>query len=239
MTIVVPLYDERAGVPALADALRQVRKTSGGESPGRPERSIDLVLVDDGSHDGTWEALGEQFGNDPGVELIRHPPNRGLCAALRTGGAAATGAYIGWLYADLTYDPEILLALAGQLDDGAAIACASCYHPDGTVLGVPGWRRVLSGVASTVWRIFTRSGQHTYTCMVRVWRREALEFCQPRYAGFLGVTESLLRALRRGYRVAETPAVLSRRRVGQSKMRVLRVGLGQLVLMVRWVLRRI
>jgi hypothetical protein len=93
-------------------------------------------------------------------------------------------------------------------------------------------------VASRGYRLLTRSPIHTYTCMVRVYRRAVLEACRPRNAGFLGVTEVLLAALQRGYRVAEVPATLSRRRQGQSKMRVLAVGLGHLVAFARLLLRR-
>ena len=66
-----------------------------------------------------------------------------------------------------------------------------------------------------------------------MYRRAVLDACPPSEPGFLGVTEVLLCALRRGYRVAEVPATLRRRRLGQSKMRVLRVGLGHLGLMWR------
>ena len=74
-------------------------------------------------------------------------------------------------------------------------------------------------------------GIHTFTCMVRVYRREVLGACEPQRGGFLGVTEVLLRALAAGYRVVERPATLHRRRVGQSKMRVLQVGCAHLGLL--------
>ena len=74
--------------------------------------------------------------------------------------------------------------------------------------------------------------------MVRVYRRAVLEVCPPHNPGFLGVTEVLLAALQRNYRITEVPATLSRRRRGQSKMRVLTVGLSHLGAFVRLLLRR-
>jgi hypothetical protein len=101
---------------------------------------------------------------------------------------------------------------------------------------VPRWRRALSALASLAYRRATRAPLHTFTSMVRVYRRSVLEDCTPQHAGFLGVTEVLLQAIERGYRAIELPAVLRRRRAGQSKMRVLRVGLGHLGLL--WLARR-
>lgn len=231
LTIVVPLCNEAAGVEALAAALARVRDSA--------DRPVDWVLVDDGSTDATWQRLTACFPELAAERLLRHPARRGLTEALATGGRAATGAYVAWLDADLTYDPAVLLPLAAALDAGADVACASCYHPDGRVVGVPAWRLWLSGLASRIYRRVTGAGIHTFTCMVRVYRREVLASCWPRRGGFVGVTEILLRALARGHRVAEVPATLHRRRAGQSKMRVLRVGLAHLGLMISTARRRV
>ena len=94
----------------------------------------------------------------------------------------------------------------------------------------------MSKIASKGYRLATGIPLHTYTSMVRVWRREALEACKPRRRGFSGVTETLLLALMQGRRVEEWPATMRRRRRGQSKMRVLRVGLEHLSLMA-WATR--
>ncbi len=87
--------------------------------------------------------------------------------------------------------------------------------------------------------MLTRGQLYTYTSMVRAYRRETLEACMPRRGGFLGVTEVLLRAIRDGHTVVEVPAVMRRRRAGQSKMRVLSVGLGHLGMMVALITRRL
>lgn len=231
LTIIVPLHDEAPGVPVLARELRTFVAAAGAQ------RTIDLVLVDDGSTDGTHPLLVEHFEGMT-CQILRHPTNRGLSAALSTGSSAARGDLIGWLDSDLTYAPAVLVELAAAVDAGADVAVASCYHPDGVVEGVAGWRRLLSGVASRVYRLLTGSPIHTFTCMVRVYRRAVLEACPPTNASFLGVTEVLLAALQRGYRVTEVPATLSRRRLGQSKMRVLTVGMSHLGAFARLLLRR-
>ncbi len=231
LTVIVPLHDEAPGVPALAARLR--RWLADEVEP----RAVDLVLVDDGSQDDTWPLLQRHCADLP-VQLLRHDHNRGLTAALATGLSAARGESIAWLDSDLTYDPAVLGALAEEVDAGADVALASCYHPNGAVEGVPRWRLALSSAASRIYRVVTRADLHTFTCMVRVYRCDVARQCASPEHGFLGVTDTLLRALHAGCVVREVPAVLSRRRVGQSKMRVVRVGLGHLRMIARTAVRR-
>lgn len=226
MSLVVPLHDEEAGIEALGERLAALL----AGDPGRP---LEVVLVDDGSTDRTPELLAALATSLP-ARLVRHDTNRGLTAALWTGSELASGEYVGWLDSDLTYDPAVLLELAEQLDAGADVALASCHHPGGAVEGVGPLRLELSRLASRAYRVTTGAPLHTFTCMVRVQRREVLARCRPRRGGFVGVTEALLRALRAGFVVVERPAVLRRRRAGQSKMRVLRVGLSHLGLMAAY-----
>lgn len=233
LSIVIPLYQEASGVRALAAALAELEKNAA------KIRRLELILVDDGSTDGTGALLRENFANCKAVILLHHDHNRGLCEALLTGSDAASSPYLAWLDSDLSYDPQICLQLAVELDRGADLAVASCYHPQGLVEGVPGWRLFLSALASRLYRRLCGRSLHTYTCMVRVFRRDLLLTCRPRRGGFIGVTEMLLRCLRQGARCVEIPATLRRRHLGQSKMRVLGVGFGHLGLMLAWLTRRL
>ena len=97
---------------------------------------------------------------------------------------------------------------------------------------------MLSSIASRTYRRLTGTPLHTFTCMVRVYRKPVLQACPPKHDGFLGVTEVLLAAIQRGYKVAEVPATLSRRRQGQSKMRVATVGFGHLGAFGKLIFRR-
>ncbi len=221
LTVVVPLFEEAANVPALCAALRAF------SSAERAVRPVEIVLVDDGSRDATAALLAEHAPGVP-ARVLTHAANLGLTAALRTGSRAATTDLVGWLDADLTYPPEVLAELAKACDAGADLATASCYHPAGAVQDVPRWRLWLSQGASRLHRLSSGSRLHTFTCMVRVQRRAILLATEPTRGGFVGVTEWLLRALRAGARVVEVAAVLRLRQGGQSKMRVLRVALRHL-----------
>lgn len=105
LSILMPVYNERATVE---EAIRQVLEAS------YPVDSMELVVVDDGSDDGTREALsGGTWGDD--VQVHSHPRNQGKGAAVRTALAYAGGTYAAVIDADLEYDPADLGKLLSPL----------------------------------------------------------------------------------------------------------------------------
>jgi len=110
LTILMPVFNERATIEAaIADAL-------GAELP---VSSRQLVIVDDGSNDGTREWLGSTPLPD-GVEVVLHPKNRGKGAAIRTGLEHAQGTYSAILDADLEYAAADLGPVLEPLLEGKA-----------------------------------------------------------------------------------------------------------------------
>jgi glycosyltransferase involved in cell wall biosynthesis len=104
----MPVYNEQDRV---ADAVKQALDV---DYPCQ----IELVVVDDGSRDGTAEVLGRV--DDPRVRVILHPRNLGKGAAIRTAADAASGEYMVILDADLEYDPEDISKLLEPVLDGHA-----------------------------------------------------------------------------------------------------------------------
>ncbi len=232
LTIVIPCYHEADAIPELAVRLHAFHADEGRR------RQLDFVFVDDGSADATHDLLVLHCADLPS-RILRHPQNLGLTAALATGSRAATGALVGWFDADLTYAPDVLAQLARAVDGGASIATASCHHPLGRMEGVPPFRAMLSRLASRLYRVASGAPLHTFTCMVRVHRRDVLATLPLSAPGFLGVAESLLAAIAAGREVVEVPATLRARQRGASKMRVVRAGLAHLRLMFAALQQRI
>lgn len=111
VTILMPVYDERDTVE------EAVERTLGTELPvGR----VELILIDDGSTDGTSEVLHRIARRHPGVQLVRHTVNRGKGAALRTGLQHASGRYTAVMDADLEYDAADMPRLIEPLLDRTA-----------------------------------------------------------------------------------------------------------------------
>src|SRR5688572_8932711 len=104
LSLVVPCFNEELNIPELTE--RVLRTFEAGKLHG------ELVLVDDGSRDGTARVIREQMQQSPDVVVGQfHPKNRGLAAAWRTGVDAARGAAVAVLDADLQYQPEDVLRL--------------------------------------------------------------------------------------------------------------------------------
>lgn len=219
LSIVIPCYNESEGIPAmrarLAEVLPQLRRN--GE--------VELVLVDDGSADDTYNLLQQHFGGWDGVQILRHERNRGLGAALRTGLARARGQIIVTADSDGTYPFVEIQSLLDRLTPGVDVVTASPYHPDGAIANVPAYRVFISKGASLLYRLLIDWRIHTYTALFRAYRREVIETINARtdHDGFLMVTQMLVEAILAGYRVAEYPTTLRVRQYGQSKAKILRI----------------
>jgi dolichol-phosphate mannosyltransferase len=189
------------------------------------DHSIELVFVDDGSTDGTLQALKDALqGESPEIarKYETHPTNYGLGRAIRTGFAAAGGEVIVTTDSDGTYKFSSLPSLLACLSNGVDIVTASPYHPQGGVVGVPRYRLILSQGSSLIYRLLVDRNIHTYTCLYRAYRREVVDSVQFASDGFLGGTELMVKGMLMGFRVAEFPAVLYRRTFGVSKARIAR-----------------
>jgi glycosyltransferase involved in cell wall biosynthesis/phospholipid N-methyltransferase len=122
LSVVVPVYNERFLV---RESLRRVLEAAPGwEGVSR----VEVLVVEDGSRDGTRELLREYAAGEPRIRLIEHPRNLGKGAAVRTGIAEATGDLIAFHDADLEYDPRDLGRLVRPfLEDGADVVYGSRF----------------------------------------------------------------------------------------------------------------
>lgn len=121
LSVVIPAYNELATVENL------LARVAGAPIPDDLE--LEMVVVDDGSSDGTRELLRElEARADPPFELIEHPENRGKGAAVRTGFDAATGDIVLVQDADLEYNPrDYPVLLQPILDDEADVVYGSRF----------------------------------------------------------------------------------------------------------------
>jgi dolichol-phosphate mannosyltransferase len=186
-------------------------------------QSCELVLVDDGSTDGTLAGLRAALGDDARVRIIAHQHNQGLGAALRTGLAAARGQIIVTTDADGTYDFAEIPGMLTRLKPGVDVVTASPYHPEGGVEGVPAYRLILSQGASFIYRTLLDASIYCYTAMFRAYRRPVLDAVKFQAPGYLAMAEILAEAILQGFTVVEYPTVLTVRRYGQSKARVAKI----------------
>lgn len=217
LSIVIPCYNEEAGIPNLVSQLNPaVQKL-------QQTYQVDLIFVDDGSSDKTNELLHQYYNSNPSVKIIKHEKNKNLGAALKTGFAHCTGDYVAALDSDCTYDPRLLEAMLDLMDEHTDIVTVSPYHPDGKIRDVPGYRIFLSKSISQIYRWLVPARLYTFTAMVRIYRKDVVKKVHFKSDTFLGVTELMIKALLQGYHVKELPTELNHRVFGTSKMKTVRV----------------
>ena len=220
---VIPAYNEEANVPRLLADLES-----------RPElwRGGHVILVDDGSTDGTVAAAGAHAGELPLI-VVRQIPNQGAGRAFDRGfrralQLAAPDGLIVTLESDTTSDLDAVREMLAQARAGADVVLAS-HHDDGELVNVAAHRRLLSRAAACAIRRSAGLEARTVSSFFRVYRAEALRAAYARYGadfirepGFACKAEILINLNRMGARVVEVPVSLDwSRREGESKLRVL------------------
>jgi len=203
-----------------------------------------LIVVDDGSADGTAELVEGYEGRLP-VSLIRMGRNQGPGAAFRAGFAAAldkcpADALIVTLEADTTSDLDSLPTMLERARTGAELVLAS-VHGGGRMENVSRFRRVLSAGAAFTVRRLLGVGAQTVSSFFRVYRASLLRAAHDHYGerlieerGFACKAELLTKLGKLGAVIEEVPVDLDgSRRNGASKMRVLPTMLGYWRLVMR------
>ncbi|HLF26121.1 MAG TPA: glycosyltransferase family 2 protein [Anaerolineae bacterium] len=217
LTIIIPCCNEEDSVPQLAAKFFPVVEQLRRAGP------VEVVFVDDGSTDGTYARLQDLIRDQTDMQIARHPVNRGLGAALRTGFAHARGDIVVTADSDGTYRFEEMPALLARLRPDVDIVTASPYHKHGKVENVSGYRIFLSRGSSFIYQLLLDRRIATYTALFRAYRREVVQRVPFYSDGFLAGTELMVNAMCLGYRVAEHPSTLHARQAGASKAKTLRI----------------
>jgi dolichol-phosphate mannosyltransferase len=207
----LPAFNEALALPALLAGFSEVAAL----------QDIDLrvLVVDDGSTDGSGDtAVGA--ARDLALDVLRHPANRGLGCALRSGftrilNDASDQDAIVTLDADGSHPPELLPSLLAALEGPHQMVIASRYQPGASVRGVPLSRMAASLAARVLFRMFAPvPGVQDYTCGYRVYRAGALRVARakvselPREPGFASQVELLVTLARLGAKIREVPLKL-------------------------------
>jgi dolichol-phosphate mannosyltransferase len=218
---VIPAYNERDNIPNLMADL----------APRALDLGARIIFVDDGSTDGTAEAI-EDHRDGLHLAIVRHKVNRGLGTAINSGLRAALGEAedddaIVTLEADNTSDLDDLPRMMEMFDQGNDIVLASVYAPGGRIVGVAPWRLVASRAVSNTFRyVGGLRDVHTLSSLYRVYRAGTLRRAADTYGyllvrepGFAANVELLLKLYNAGAKVGEVATVNDwSRRLGTSKM---------------------
>lgn len=197
-TVIVPAFNEAHSVAALVESLRQ------------QARWLEIVVVDDGSTDGTGDAAA-----GAGARVLRHPYNKGNGAAVKTGLRNAAGTYILIVDADGQHQPHDTLRLVNQLDRYELVVGARSADSQAS------WsRRIGNHWLNRIASYLTGQRIPDLTSGFRAAHRDCmLEFIHLFPNGFSTPTTSTMSFIRAGYSVRFEPIVAAQR-VGTSKIRL-------------------
>lgn len=208
--VILPTYNERENLEAVVKSVRRL--------------GHDVLVVDDGSPDGTGE-LAEQLGAvDAGIHVLRRESKLGLGTAYVAGFSIGLNEGFGFLVemdADGSHRPEDLDAIVDAARRNGGLSIGTRYIRGGSVAGWPLRRRMLSMAANVYCRMVLRTGARDCTSGFRCYSRElliAIGLGQVVSQGYSFQIEMAYRASRLGYSLAEVPIRFVDRIAGQSKV---------------------
>ena len=175
--VTLPAYNEEEGI---AQLLADISHTASEFLPGL---EFTVVVVDDGSSDNTakfaedaFQSLTEQSSSKVSFVLVEHPKNRGLAEAIKTGlfycvDKVGDRDVILTMDSDNSHTPGLIPKLVRLIYEGYDVIIASRYRTGARIVGLSLFRRMLSSVASVVFRsLFPIPGVRDYTCGYRAYR---------------------------------------------------------------------
>jgi len=215
--LILPTYNEAENVGPIVAAA--------GEVLGRaaPE-GFRVLIVDDGSPDGTGELADELAAVHDWVAVLHRTEKAGIGPAYLAGFRHALAAGAGFVMemdSDFSHDPADLARLLAAAREGADLVLGSRYVPGGGVRNWGALRRVISEGGSTYARVVLGLKVKDLTGGFKCFRREVLETIRldsVRSRGYAFQVELTYRAVQAGFRVVEVPIVFRDRERGQSKM---------------------
>jgi len=204
LSICVPVYNEADNLPLLHDAIRKVIDPA--------DIDAEIILVDDGSKDGSWEAIEKLVAQDPRVRGLKFKQNCGETAASDAGLRAARGTYVMTMDADLQNDPADIPKFLETLSQGWDCVCGTRVATRGQ--GDKLIRVISSRTANWVRNKLSDENISDAGCTYRAFKRECVSKLKL-YRGLHRFIPTLLKM--EGYTVTEIPVTNNPRRHGESK----------------------
>ena len=203
LSIVLPCYNEEAILPGNLNTLINFLDSKADKY------TWEIIIVNDGSKDKTGEIADGFSDLRCEIKVIHHPVNLNLGHALQTGFRYSKGDIIIVLDVDLSYAVEYVEEMADKLMESAAdIVIASPYMKGGKVTEVPFLRRTMSRWVNKFMRLAAQDKYHTFTSMVRAYRRTFIRTLNLKTKDYEISPEIIYKAMILRARIVEIPAHL-------------------------------
>ncbi len=211
ISVIIPMYNEEENVVNTMGKVVDELK----DFP-----SWELIIVDDGSTDGTYELAKSIASANDHILVLSHSANYGRGRALRTGFSFAQGDIWVTLDADLSYSADHISKLVRELesDQSLDIVVGSPYSKGGKVVGVPYNRLILSKIGNRLLGFALPGRLRTITGILRAYRKRVFDELELESEDKEIHLEILAKSLALGHHIREIPAMLRARENGKSKL---------------------
>jgi glycosyltransferase involved in cell wall biosynthesis len=206
LSVIIPCYNEASTLEKVIQRVQAV------------ELADEIIIVDDGSIDGTRDLLKRIEADQPDtVRILYHERNQGKGAALVTGFAAATGEIILIQDADLEYDPRDYPSLIQPIEEGVAQVVYGSRFLGGPRKAMNFWNMVANKMLTLVTNILYNAILSDMETCYKVFRREVAENMIIRAKGFEFEPEFTAKVLKQGIRIYEVPISYNGREWDEGK----------------------
>lgn len=205
LSVIMPVYNERETVVPAVKAVLAI------------DRVDELIIVDDGSVDGTRDLYDDIIAMDDRVRIHLHTQNAGKGAALRTGFHKATGDILLIQDADLEYDPRDYPALVQPIEEGRAAVVYGSRFRGGPTKAMFFWHMVGNKFLTLVTNIIYNTILSDMETCYKVFRADVIRDIPLRARGFEFEPEITSKVLKRGYRIYEVPISYNGREFNEGK----------------------
>ncbi len=226
LSIVIPMFNESENVKATLNRIKETLVPFEG--------TYEIIAVNDGSLDNTFEILSNFAKQNGGLKVVSYPNNVGRGMALRKGFKESNGEIVVSIDSDLSYSPHYIVDFIEVLNRESDIdfVLASPYMPGGGVQNVPALRLWISRWGNKILRLAMPNRIYTSTGIFRAYRRRVLDSLELESDGKEIHLEILSKAIALGYRAKEIPAVLTGRKKGRSKFKFRKTAISHLIFSV-------
>lgn len=217
LSVVIPARDEAGNLGPTLDGVRERLKREG--------ITYEIVVVNDGSSDGTVEEVQSRCTADPWVRLVHSEGPHGFGYAVRCGLDAMTGDAVAIVMADGSDSPDDLVEYFYILRDRAECAFGSRFLPESRVEDYPRFKFVVNRLANLSIRLLFGLRYNDVTNAFKAYRASVIQGCRPFLSPHFNLTVELpLKAIVRGYSYEVIPISWRQRRRGVSRLHLKEMG---------------
>ncbi len=185
----------------------------------------EIIVVDDGSSDGTWELLQEARAQIPALRPVRNEGRHGFGRAVALGLSEIRGDAVVIMMADESDDPKDVARYWEQLNNGFDCVFGSRFIRGGGTTEYPIGKLILNRIANTFLRVLFAVPLNDTTNAFKAYRKEVIDGCQPLISPHFNLTVELpLKAIVRGYSWTTIPITWRNRKTGEAKLKIKEMG---------------